>query len=163
MPATVDIKAEALEAILRRAADRAGDLSPLMALLADEWLERTQERMLRGEQPDGRPQPPRSPVTIARYVAEGKRFGPPLIVTRDLQSQISAQSTPRSAEIGSNAIQAAVMQFGARQGAFGRTARGGPIPWGDIPARPFIGMGEADEAALILTAEEWLEATIGTT
>ena len=30
-------------------------------------------------------------------------------------------------------------QFGAKQGTFGRTTRGGPIPWGNIPARPFLG------------------------
>jgi phage gpG-like protein len=43
-----------------------------------------------------------------------------------------------SVEVGTNVIYAGTHQFGARQGAFGRTRRGGPIPWGDIPARPFL-------------------------
>jgi hypothetical protein len=34
------------------------------------------------------------------------------------------------------------MHFGAKQGAFGRTSRGGPIPWGDIPARPLLPIDE---------------------
>jgi hypothetical protein len=29
-------------------------------------------------------------------------------------------------------------QFGAKQGQFGRGKRNHPIPWGDIPARPFF-------------------------
>jgi phage gpG-like protein len=37
------------------------------------------------------------------------------------------------------------MHFGARQGAFGRTRRNGPIPWGNIPARPFLPISENGE------------------
>lgn len=33
---------------------------------------------------------------------------------------------------------AATQQFGAKQGEFGRDKRNHPIPWGDIPARPFF-------------------------
>lgn len=33
---------------------------------------------------------------------------------------------------------AATQNFGAKQGAFGRDKRNHPIPWGDIPARPFF-------------------------
>lgn len=33
---------------------------------------------------------------------------------------------------------AAIQQFGAKQGEFGRDKRNHPLPWGDIPARPFF-------------------------
>jgi len=41
-------------------------------------------------------------------------------------------------------VYAAVHQFGAAQGAFGNTSRGSPIPWGDIPARPYLGLSDDD-------------------
>ncbi len=49
-------------------------------------------------------------------------------------------------EIGSPSIYAGTHQFGAAKGAFGSTSKGAPIPWGDIPARPFLGLSDADEA-----------------
>jgi phage gpG-like protein len=58
------------------------------------------------------------------------------------------------------------MQFGAAQGEFG--ARIGKdkngrdffttIPWGDIPARPFLGVGPDDENAIIQDIEDWFES-----
>ena len=41
--------------------------------------------------------------------------------------------------------EAGTHQFGASKGAFGTTSRGSPIPWGDIPARPFFGLSSEDE------------------
>ncbi|MEQ3671482.1 MAG: phage virion morphogenesis protein [Pseudophaeobacter sp.] len=63
----------------------------------------------------------------------------------------------KAVEYGSNAIQSAVMQFGAAKGAFGTASNGSSIPWGNIPARPFIGISEEDETNLALELEEWLE------
>ena len=49
-------------------------------------------------------------------------------------------------EIGSPSVYAGVHQFGAAKGSFGKTKRDAPIPWGDIPARPFLGLSDEDEA-----------------
>lgn len=43
-----------------------------------------------------------------------------------------------SVVVSSSMVYAAAQQFGARQGEFGRDKRNHPIPWGDIPARPFF-------------------------
>ena len=48
------------------------------------------------------------------------------------------------------------MQFGARYGAFGTISRGGSIPWGNIPARPFLGISDTDRSNIAATVEEWL-------
>lgn len=53
-------------------------------------------------------------------------------------------------------VYAAVMQGGAAQGAFGRTSRGGPIPWGNIPARPFLGLSDSDRAGVLEIIAEYL-------
>jgi phage virion morphogenesis protein len=61
-----------------------------------------------------------------------------------LLESIQRYASPTEVEIGSNMIYAAVHQFGAAQGAFGNTSRGSPIPFGDIPARPYLGLSDDD-------------------
>lgn len=69
--------------------------------------------------------------------------------TRRLSSEIAYRLFPGGVEVGSSLQYAAVQQFGARRGQFGRTRRGAPIPWGDIPPRPFLGVSEADRRAIL--------------
>ena len=51
--------------------------------------------------------------------------------------------------VGSPLIYAGVHQFGAKKGAFGTTSKGSPIPWGDIAARPFLGVSNDDEREIV--------------
>ncbi|MBY0349775.1 phage virion morphogenesis protein [Tabrizicola sp.] len=67
------------------------------------------------------------------------------------------EAGPDSLQWGSPMIYATTQQFGAAQGAFGRTARNGPIPWGTIPARPFLGLSPEDETNILDTLSEWLQ------
>jgi phage gpG-like protein len=62
----------------------------------------------------------------------------PLRDRGQLASSFSAQVSGDEVRVGSGDIRAGTHQFGAGQGAYGRTKRGGPIPWGDIPARPML-------------------------
>ena len=39
-------------------------------------------------------------------------------------------------------------QFGAKHRAYGKTKRGAPISWGDIPTRPFLGVSDADKKTI---------------
>lgn len=143
---------------LQRLAAGLLDMTPVMRDIAEGWLENTKVRMLRGEQPDGEPFAPRSPVTLERYAAMGFRFGPvPLFKSGWMRKQLFYEAGPDSVRIGTNEPQSAVMQFGAKKGASGTNARGQPIPWGDIPARPFLGVSAEDETMIIADLEEWLE------
>ncbi|NBC46822.1 MAG: phage virion morphogenesis protein [Gammaproteobacteria bacterium] len=96
-----------------------------------------------GQAPDGTPWAPLSPVTVAR-----RRQGSssPLRDTGVLQNSFNARADRTSVEYGTADKRAGTHQFGARQGAYGRSSRGGPIPWGDIPARPMIPTGELPES-----------------
>jgi phage virion morphogenesis protein len=132
-------------------------MTPVMQDLAEMLLVSTQDRMERGEQPDGASFAPRSPVTLERYAAMGFSFGAPLNRSGEMRQQLATESGADFLSIGSNAIQAAVMQFGAGQGAFGSTSKGGPVPWGDIPARPFLGVSEDDKTNILAELAEWLE------
>ena len=131
----------------------------------------TKTRMQAGVSPDGTPFAPRSAVTLARYAAQGKKYGPkPLWLTGTTRQNIAHAATSDSVSWGSNAIQAAVMHFGAEQGEFGaaigRTKPSEkrpksqdyftPIPWGRIPARPFVGLSEQDGTDITDIVTEWL-------
>jgi phage virion morphogenesis protein len=88
-----------------------------------------------------------SDVTVARRKARGR--GPrPILIVGGLLKDIQTDYGPDYAAAGSPMLYAPTHQFGAAQGAFGRTSRGAPIPWGNIPARPFLGLNEDDVAEI---------------
>ena len=107
--------------------------------------------------PDGIPWAQLSSVTIARRAAKGVGPTPILQVTRRLAASVVSQPDDQGVTVGSPVPYAAVMQGGAAQGQFGTTGRGGPIPWGNIPARPYLGLSAADEAEIIAIASDWLQ------
>lgn len=103
--------------------------------------------------PDGTPWAPLSPVTQARKKKNSDRV---LVLDGYLRDTLSHYESPTELLFGTNRPYGAVHQFGARQGAFGTTARGGPIPWGDIPARPWLGIGSEDEQPILAILERHL-------
>lgn len=161
---TVEIKEDEISAALDRLARALTDMTPVMQDAGEYLVSSTEERMDSGLSPDGTPFAPRSEATLDAYRRAGESFGAvPLQKTRTMRNTLSYQAEPDAVRWGSNAIQAAVMQFGAAQGTFGSTSRDSPIPWGDIPARPFLGVSAEDRDAIVELVEEWLsgEATGG--
>lgn len=163
---------------LERAARAVTDMTPLMQELGEMLVESTKARFPEGVSPDGTRWAPKSPATIDAYrrrEAKGKNstldFRPLFGPSRMLSSQIHYEATANQVEVGSNMIYAAVMQLGAAQGEFGaRTGRTRPtekrpksqdyffpIPWGDIPARPFIGLSGTDRSNIAEAVDEWLQ------
>ena len=67
----------------------------------------------------------------------------PLVLSGTLRDQIHYQISGDLLLVGSNMIYAATQQFGAKKGEFGKGA-----PWGDIPAREYLGISIADQAEL---------------
>lgn len=149
-------QAEALFAALDAALT---DMTPVMNDLGELLTTSTKERFPTGTAPDGSKWAPKSQTTLNRYGAKKSNrvdvrplFGP----TGLLSQQIFSEASATEVSWGSNLIYSAVMQFGAGKGAFGSMANGAPIPWGNIPARPFIGVSAKDEANIIATLEDWL-------
>lgn len=166
---TIEVKDSEIQQALARLQSFVADLSPVMNEIGSRLLMSTQGRMLAGQSPDGTPFAPRKASTLKAYEKRGQRFGPhPLWMEGDMHRQINFQFGPDFVSIGSNAIQAAVMQFGAQQGAFGarigKDKRGRDhfhhIPWGDIPARPFLGVSEQDRSDILAIIGEALEGLI---
>lgn len=71
------------------------------------------------------------------------------------------RATAHSVEAGSPLIYAGTHQFGAEKGSFGSTAKGTPIPWGDIPARPFLGLSDADRDELTDILRDYIIERMG--
>lgn len=156
----VEFEADAVAAALKRLAAGVADMTPVMQSIGEYLMVSTKDRFPTGQAPDGSAWQPKSPTTLARYGARKSNrvdhrplYGP----TGLLSSQIHYQAGHDFAEVGSNRIYAAVMQFGAAKGAFGNMANGSPIPWGDIPARPYLGLSAKDATEIPAIIAEWLE------
>jgi|CEGF01.1.fsa_nt_gi phage virion morphogenesis protein len=130
--------------------NRLDDLSAPMALIAAQ-MESAAERAF-DEEADpatGEPWAGLSDVTKARREKAGHWPGSILQVKGQLAASIESDYGKDFAQVGSNKVYAPVMFFGAEKGAIGKNKRGRPIPWGDIPARPFLGLNADDEADIL--------------
>lgn len=156
----IEINDEQIAVRLGQLASGMDDMTPAMQEITEFLIVTTKDRFPAGVAPDGTPWTPKSPTTLAAYAARNDRTDPrPLFGPSGmLSSNIFGVSTPTSSEVGSPMIYAAVMQFGAGQGAFGTNRRGSPIPWGIIPPRPFLGLSDTDRAGILDIAAEYIDA-----
>lgn len=137
---------------------RMRDPRPLMQDIGEVMVQSTKNRFGAGIGPDGAAWEPNTALTLSRkkgtkpLIGESHRLGNEITYALD--------GDGAGVSIGSNLIYAATQQFGADQGAFGRSKRGGPIPWGNIPARPFLGLADDDATAVLDIVQEHLESLI---
>lgn len=146
---------------LRRLSARMDDMTPVMADIGEHLAETTKRRFDTSTGPDGKRWAPNSEVTILQYLGvykgsykkDGKLSAKgasrsaakkPLIGdTRSLMSDIFYKLVGTSSvEIGSTMEYAAMQHFGGNISQF-------PNLWGNIPARPFLGVSDADERAIL--------------
>lgn len=135
------------------AVEQLRDLTELMDQIGAVLVAGANDRIaVSNEAPDGQPWAPSK-----RVRNEG---GKTLLLSGHLRTSIVARPAQDHVLVGTNVPYAAVHQGGAKQGAFGtRTGWTRPsakrptsqffmmhMPWGDIPARPFIGVSEGERA-----------------
>ena len=144
---TLKVEALGIEEVERRlrALVAAGhDMTPAMNNIGEYLVRATRDRFDDEEGPDGTPWKPLSETTKAR-----KRRNAGKILTLEGYLRVPVyRPTPTSVEVGSPLIYAGTHQFGAEKGSFGSTGKGASIPFGDIPARPFLGLSDADRDEL---------------
>ena len=134
-----------VRAALNRLIAAGRDLTPLMREIGEHLLTTTRERFVTQTAPDGTPWTPLSETTKRR-----KRRNKDKVLTERgfLRGNLTFQAGSDEVLVGSPSIYAGTQQFGAKKGAFGSTSKGAPIPWGDIPARPFLGLSHDDETEI---------------
>ncbi|MHB8808958.1 MAG: phage virion morphogenesis protein [Desulfobulbaceae bacterium] len=146
---TIRIEDAALTALLNQTAARFGDLTPLNRRIAMLMASSIRENFEAGGRPT-RWKPSKRAKT---------QRGQTLRDTNRLMNSITGKGTATQAIAGTSDVRAAVHNFGAKRGSFGtvqaavrahlRRIRGKeqkvrahsrkqPMPWGDIPARPFM-------------------------
>lgn len=168
---TIDVTTDQITLAFLALGDAIDDLTPLMQDIGVYLVESAQNNIATGTAPDGTSYAPRSNATEAAYARSDPvkvPGGGPLWLTGTMKNTLAYSAGSDYVDWGSNAIQAAVMQFGAAQGSFG--ARIGKdkngrdffmtIPWGDIPARPFLGIGPEDETNILDIITGYLEEAV---
>lgn len=129
---------------------RTQDLSPAMRAIAGHLEDATERAFATESSPAGGLWDDLADVTKDRRAAVGKWPGQKLQVTGHLAASIESRFTDNSVSIGTNVIYAAMQQFG------GTTSPNSMMPNKIIPARPFLGIGAEDEAAILETLRDFL-------
>lgn len=168
---TIDHDADLAVAYLGGLVGRLDNPRPLMLEIGEEMQDSTQRRFGTSTGPDGQRWAPNTETTILMYLegrggVYGKGDGKltkkgagvvmgkkPLVAEGNLAAGIDYQlDGDRAVLVGTPAIYGGVQQFGAEQGSLG-----GGAPWGDIPARPFLGVSDADERTILDLVQRYLE------
>lgn len=181
----VEIEDAELLRVLRRVMSSVQRPRPLLVAIGELLVDSTKQRFITSTSPDGSRWASNSPTTILEYLMKmsgtydktGKRTGTksgffwaktenkgratqksaailankkPLIGEgRALSTRIDYQATDDSVAVGSPEIQAAMMHFGGKKSEF-------PNLWGDIPARPFLGLSDSDTNGILDAAADFL-------
>lgn len=146
---TIEINDAQVNAAFARISEHLTDLSDLMNEVGIFLVASTEQRFKDTEAPDGSKWAPRSATTIKRYGRKGQSFGPVLHKTFELSNNTRHQYDAGSVTIGTDLPQSAMMQFGGTKAKW-------PHLWGNIPARPFIGLSDSDRTNVLDTVAEWL-------
>ena len=157
---------------------RAQDMRPVLMEIGEDMAESTKARFATATSPDGTAWAPNTALTLARYsslfarkkdgdftkASAAKLAGkkPGTGETRMLGTTINYQVQGADAVgIGSPMVYAGTFHYGAKSGEFGfgiyATRNGSfPIPWGDIPARPFLGASDEDQTNIVRLVRNYL-------
>ena len=157
MKIKVEVQDAELQQGLQALIETGLDLTPVMADSGEQLLNSTRQRFSDQVSPEGEAWSPLSHVTKAR-----KKKNKDKILTEEgrLRRLLSVQAGKNYVEVGSTRIYAGTHQFGARRGAYGTHKNGSPIPWGDIPARPFLGVSNADKKTILEIIQKHLKKSI---
>ena len=133
---------------LRRLLHAGTDMSPVMRKVAAHLEKSAKDSFSKQTAPEGAPWEKLKPSTIKQRQKSGHVPIKLLQQNAVLLGSIKSDFDKTSAVAGTNLKYARTHQFGAHKGAFGQTKRGTPLPWGDIPARPFLGVSSSAEAQI---------------
>jgi len=138
-----------VQALFQRLIDAGSNLEPAWHDIGELLTKSTKDRFTTGDAPDGTPWTPNSETTLAR-----KKGDKPLIGEfKSLSTEFNYSVQGNALEFGSPMKYAAMQQFGGSKSEF-------PNLWGDIPARPFIGVSSDDKDKIMEILREHLAGAV---
>jgi phage virion morphogenesis protein len=160
---TIELDTEDTRRVIRKAIQSLEDMRPIYSSIGEYLVAAHRQRFIDGKDPEGKAWAAKSPATLERYrrLGYGRLYKPLWGHGGLLRVQIDSFVSRDGVVVGSRLKYAAVMQNGARRGQFGTTKRGAPIPWGNIPARKWLGLSTKDERAIVEIVEERLAKDLG--
>lgn len=167
-----------IEAAFNALLERANNLSPVMRQIEGILADATERAFDEESSPNHDPWPDLKEST--KKQRQAKRYWPGQILQRSgrLAASIETDSDPHSASIGTNAIYAAIHQYGADNmsiripqhnrriyQAFGKPLKfpvfqtvSAHAAMLNIPERPFLGVGPEDEEDILTVMSDFLSA-----
>jgi phage virion morphogenesis protein len=127
-----------------------GNLEPVFNDIGEHLINTTRQRFETKKTPDGTDWKENRPSTQKRKGGDNPLIGE----TRELSTSISKDVRPTVLQVGSALEYAAMQQFGGTKDEF-------PNLWGDIPARPFLGLSDDDEKEVLALVMDHLQRAAG--
>lgn len=148
---SLELHDEDLRAALDRLETGLSDMSEVTNEIGDYLRVSHRDRITQTQgSPDGTAWAAKSPFTRSKDPR-------PLYNTGNMVSRIHHIYGPDFVSVVASGQQVRTLHFGAAKGAFGQTKTGLPIPFGDIPARPFVGLSPTDRSDITDALLEWVE------
>ncbi|MDQ7002652.1 MAG: phage virion morphogenesis protein [Ghiorsea sp.] len=135
---TIEVNDDEVQAALKRMIQAGQDFKPVFESIGEVMVHSTKKRFADGKAPDGSKWQENTDFTLSRKTGADPLVGE----SKALSTGIYYDASSDALLIGSPQEYAAVQQFGAAQHEFGKA------PWGDIPARPFLGISDSDRNAI---------------
>lgn len=150
MSAFIEVDDRQVLEALRELYQLTGNLRPALVELGEDMVESTKRRFVTSTAPDGSDWALNSVLSTLLY-KEGDK---PLVNHGTLSDQIFYNASADELEVGSTMEYAAMMQFGGTKSEF-------PHLWGDIPARPFLGLSDQDRSDILTVLARHISQAIG--
>lgn len=136
----IDYDDAAVQQSLKKLLDKLGDLTPVFQDIGESLLISHRERFDRAISPDGIPWAELSPD----YQKRKRRNRNKILVLDGWLRQLHYAASDAELDLGTDRIYGATHQFGDASR--------------NIPARPFLGLDEAERATVLDILEEWLSS-----
>ncbi len=136
----IDYDDAAVKQSLKKLLDKLGGLEPVFRDIGESLLISHRERFDRAVSPEGVPWPDLSPA----YQQRKRRNRDKILVLDGWLRQLHYTASDAELDLGTDRIYGATHQFGD--------------PARNIPARPFLGLDEAERATVLDLLEEWLSS-----
>lgn len=153
---TVEVETAVVKQALGKLSGVMQNLQKPLAAVGEDLIASHRERFETKLSPEGVRWEDNSPLTQLLKGGNNPLVGE----SKSLQRQFSYNVGAHRLEFGSTMQYAAVQHFGAERGSLANKpykSKSGTyaVPWGDIPARPFLGLSSSDVENMLQVVEEY--------